>query len=72
MPTNDVIKNKIRLDKLEHIECGYDLNEFRQTENDINFINMFYDELQKVADFLTENNGVLTCFSYAVFFGGNE
>lgn len=43
------------------------VNNFNQTIEDINFVKTFYTTLDKIFDKINENNGIITCFSFAVF-----
>ena len=55
---------RYRRDNLQDI---YNMEIFRQTENDKQFIRQFYDLLNSVFTQIETYNGFISCFSYAVF-----
>lgn len=51
----------------DNIQDIYNMEIFRQTENDKRFISNFYDSLNSVFTQIEAYNGFISCFSYAVF-----
>ena len=70
-------ENQLKLykKKLVHLEKTfngstpeqYDYNTYIQTQNDKMFVNNFYRNLHNTLLHINEHNGVITCFSFAVF-----
>jgi hypothetical protein len=65
MPSVD--KNNIKIiNKMKELNYN-DYNKFKQTDEDISFINNFYDILDKTMRYITYTGSIITCFSFAVF-----
>jgi hypothetical protein len=70
MPHEDQKKINSRLDLIpEDIKSCLQVNvdTCRQTDLDIKFIENFYNTFENLLDFITEQNGITTCYSFAVF-----
>lgn len=67
MPTvdnrNDGLMGKIK----ERFRIDMDLDRFRQTPGDIQFVGMFYDRLRGCVDMINSHGGLSRCYSFAVF-----
>jgi len=78
MPTIDVNNKKtieINKTKFENIYKNIDgeipkeylIESYVQTTNDVNFVTMFYENLNKLVMHVKIHGGITTCFSFAVF-----
>jgi hypothetical protein len=59
-------RNSIIIEKLSALDFAY-MARFKQTDKDVTFTNNFYDEFDKMVKNIIKNNGIVTCFSFAVF-----
>lgn len=76
MPTNDANNKKI-IDRIlmkvldrqfsSHTDIVKKMEEYRQSDYDKHFVEEFYKRLDFVIKSLTENNSLVSCFSFAVF-----
>lgn len=62
---NNKIMNYIKRENLVNMISW--VMDLEQTEYDINFITMFYKKMEMLFDAISEHNGIITCFSFAVF-----
>jgi len=70
MPTNDIKRNKRIINRLIEggIEHYYpDIDRYRQTDEDLLFVDRFYHKLNQTVQKILANGGAVTCFSFAVF-----
>mgnify|MGYP000119565495 CR=1 FL=1 len=72
MPThhlgnNRIINNAIIKIKITDHNIAQQLDKYRQTKNDIEFVRIFYDDLNKLLLHISHISGFVTCFSFATF-----
>lgn len=62
-PKNNKLLEKWKL----KLPTGIDYDGFQQTNDDIDFVKLFYKELNQLMKVVSQTNGITTCFSFAVF-----
>ncbi|QKF93617.1 hypothetical protein QKU48_gp0159 [Fadolivirus algeromassiliense] len=70
MPHNDQKRNNNIMSYIKKNKIYEMINwvlTLEQTEQDIQFINIFYNKLKILFDIINQYNGIITCFSFAVF-----
>ena len=74
MPCIDNRNKYIRDTIQKNISTGHDyVTKITQTDYDVDYIIKFYNDMKKLFSDIQQNNGIITCFSFAVFCnGGNK
>lgn len=73
MPSEHFEKNNKKIDYLEkNIQGDMNFKQYRQTSNDVDYIKNFYDNLSSLINTVNDNKGLVSCFSFAVFYYNTE
>ena len=70
MPHSEPARNINIVNKIKQIDLDQKTNYHQkiiQSNDDLNFINQFYTNLKLLFDVINQKEGIVTCFSFAVF-----